>query len=94
MEFGSVRDILSYQVHPLNCNHTAVEFHTASMLGKLHFLNPVRGGGSPFAPTHRDGHILDIVVTRINDMSIVDLDVKDLSLSDHFLLSFCVPYEL
>ena len=45
-------------------------------------------------PTHRDGHILDIVVTGINDMSIVDLNVKDLSLSDHFLLSFCVPYEM
>ena len=27
-------------------------------------------------------------------MSIVDLNVKDLSLSDHFLFSFCVPYEL
>ena len=44
-------------------------------------------------PTHRAGHTLDVVITRADD-EIKQLQVNDISLSDHFLISFltkCKP---
>ena len=69
MEFGSVSDVISSQAHHLNCNNTAVEFHTASMLEKLHFLNPALGDCSPFAPSHSnsDNTAAATRVTKNND---------------------------
>ena len=39
------------------------------------------------SPTHRAGHTLDIVITR-SDEEISQVEVSDISLSDHFLISF------
>ena len=39
-------------------------------------------------PTHRKGHTLDVVVTHTEETDISDIAVNDISLSDHFLLSF------
>ena len=41
-------------------------------------------------PTHRAGHILDVVITRVEDLEITNVDVRDISLCVHFLLSFNV----
>ena len=42
------------------------------------------------SPTHRDGHTLDVVITRLEDVEVSRVEVCDISLSDHFLLSFLV----
>ena len=40
-------------------------------------------------PTHRAGHTLDVVITQ-EDIRITNVEVSDVALSDHFLLSFIV----
>lgn len=42
------------------------------------------------SPTHMDGHILDILIMRLEDLNILQVEVSDIALSDHFLLSFLV----
>ena len=42
------------------------------------------------SPTHRDGHTIDVVIARCEDTKITGIDVCDITLSDHFLLSFLV----
>ena len=42
------------------------------------------------SPTHRGGHTLDVVITRSEEINITGIQVSDISLSDHFLLSFLV----
>ena len=41
-------------------------------------------------PTHRLGHTLDLVVTPDSGLPISDIAVKDITLSDHFLIHFNV----
>ena len=40
-----------------------------------------------YSPTHRDGHTIDVVIVR-SDVRITGMEVNDISLSDHFLISF------
>ena len=42
------------------------------------------------SPTHRDGHTLDVVITRTEELEVSGLMVRDISVSDHFLLSFLI----
>ena len=42
------------------------------------------------SPTHRVGHTLDVIITRSKEINITGVQVSDISLSDHFLLSFLV----
>ena len=45
-------------------------------------------------PTHRDGHILDWVVSRSdNDVSLQSIFVEDQLISDHFLVTFTIDME-
>ena len=39
-------------------------------------------------PTHNKGHTLDVVIARIHETKIAEVDVSDIALSDHYLLSF------
>ena len=41
-------------------------------------------------PTHRRGHTLDVVIARLDDTKISKVEVSDIALSDHYLLSFSV----
>ena len=41
-------------------------------------------------PTHRKGHTLDVAITHVKETKITDIEVSDIALSDHFLLSFSV----
>ena len=42
------------------------------------------------SPTHRSGHCLDIVATRLDEPLVSDLLVTDHDISDHFLITFHV----
>ena len=39
-------------------------------------------------PTHRAGHTLDVVIIQMEDTELSNIEVEDISLSDHYLLSF------
>ena len=41
-------------------------------------------------PTHRKNHTLDVVIAHVEETKISDIEVNDITLSDHFLLSFSV----
>ena len=41
-------------------------------------------------PTHKKGHTLDVVIARLEDTAIGDVEVEDSGLSDHYLLGFSV----
>ena len=41
-------------------------------------------------PTHRNNHTLDVVITRINENPVHDLDVIDHLISDHKSVAFAL----
>ena len=45
-------------------------------------------------PTHRAGHILDLIITRSGSDVVGHVDVCDTHLSDHYLLNFSLQQEL
>ena len=42
------------------------------------------------APTHREGHPLDVVMALVDETKIGEVEVNDIALSDHFIISFAV----
>ena len=42
------------------------------------------------SPTHRAGHTLDVVITQLEDTEITGTKVSNISLGDHFLISFII----
>ena len=42
------------------------------------------------APTHQKGHTLDIVVTHLEESLISDIYVREIDISDHYLITFSV----
>jgi hypothetical protein len=42
-------------------------------------------------PTHLRGHILDLVITRCDELPILNLQVQAPIISDHGAISFCLP---
>ena len=41
-------------------------------------------------PTHKKGHTLDVLIARLEDTAIGEVEVSDIELSDHYLLGFSV----
>lgn len=41
-------------------------------------------------PSHKKGHTLDVVIARLEDTEIGEIEVADIGVSDHYLLSFSV----
>ena len=41
-------------------------------------------------PTHKKGHILDVAITHTKETKISEVEVRDIALGDHFLLSFSI----
>ena len=42
-------------------------------------------------PTHIHGHTLDLIITRLTDETVCDVNVKDANLSDHKLITLHLP---
>ena len=41
-------------------------------------------------PTHRKGHTIDVLIARLEDTEIGNIEITDIGLSDHYLLGFSV----
>ena len=54
MQFGTVAEVISSQVHHMNCCEESEIFSTANMLHKIQFLRPLSNGECTSATEERD----------------------------------------